>query len=159
MRALELEKEEGGPRLSGSREAVKRCLSILVDVLPTDRHVVISSDQKSSYRTLVAELIQTPCTHARHPGTAERSSKNPLFPINHTLMMLRDGVSRLVRRTWGASKLRDRLTLHAWIWVAYRNYIRGFTNKSRDVSSAQVLGVLKRKFSPREFFEWRVTPR
>jgi hypothetical protein len=39
--------------------------------------------------------------------------------------MMRDGISRLVRRSWGASKLRARLELHAWIWVVWRNYVRG----------------------------------
>lgn len=157
-RKCEIEQEEGGPRISGSREAVKKCIAVLADVLPKAAHVVISSDRKSSYRTVVAETILQPCTHARHPGTAERSSANPLFPINHTLMMLRDGVSRLVRRTWGASKMRDRLALHAWIWTAYRNYIREFTNQSRHATSGQVLGVVARKFTPDDFFEWRVLP-
>ena len=96
--------------------------------------------------------------HAQHSSKARRDRFNPLFPINHTLAMLRDGLSRLVRRSWGASKLLEWLERHAWVWIAYRNYIRGVTNKAPDTTPAQALGVLARQFSKQTFFEWRVFP-
>jgi hypothetical protein len=42
------------------------------------------------------------------------------------------------------------------VWIAYRNYIRGITNKAPDTTAAQALGVLRRQFSKQSFFEWRV---
>jgi hypothetical protein len=70
--------------------------------------------------------------------------------------MLRDGLSRLVRKNWGNTKERAWLAEHAWIWIAYRNYIRCFTNRMKHTSSAQVAGVVSRSFSKANFFEWRV---
>ena len=96
--------------------------------------------------------------HAPHSGKGPRGASHPLWPINHTLAMLRDGLSRLVRRTWAASKERTWLAEHAWIWIAYRNYIRGFTNAKKRMSSAQHAGVVARRFSKANFFEWRVSP-
>ena len=72
--------------------------------------------------------------------------------------MLRDGLSRLVRKTWGATKERAWLAEHAWIWIAYRNYIRGFTNRHKHRSSAQIARYVSRRFSKGSFFEWRVLP-
>ena len=75
-----------------------------------------------------------------------RDVRNPLFPINHTLAMMRDSLSRLVRRTWAASKKKERLALHAWVWIAYRNYIRGITNRARAITPAMVVGVMRRSW-------------
>jgi hypothetical protein len=94
--------------------------------------------------------------HVQHSSTAPRDFGNPLFPINHTLAMLRDGLSRLVRRSWGASKQRAWLDRHAWVWVAYRNYIRGITNRAWFTTPAMALGVVARRYSKSTFFEWRV---
>ncbi len=90
-------------------------------------------------------------------GCARRSgSGNPLFPINHTLAMMRDGISRLVRRTWAASKLRERLEWHAWIWATWRNYVRGITNRSPRVTPAMAIGIEKEKWNATELCAWRV---
>ena len=143
-------------RRSGSRAAVKRCLEVLVDALGDKQGTHISSDHKSTYGALLKEVMPGTYYHTRHSSTTRRDRFNPLFPINHTLAMLRDGMSRLVRRSWGVSKMREWLECHAWVWIAYRNYIRGVTNKAPDTTAAQALGVLERQFSKQTFFEWRV---
>ena len=97
--------------------------------------------------------------HERHSSTARRDYGNPLFPINHTLAMMRDGISRLVRRSWAAAKLRQKLELHAWIWIAWRNYVRGITNRWPRRTPAMVLGVEAKRWRPSEICAWRVLPR
>jgi hypothetical protein len=73
--------------------------------------------------------------------------------------MMRDGLSRLVRRNWAYSKCRHKLKRHLWIWVTWRNYVRQITNRDRWNSPASVLGIelrrlelhellLKRQFGP-----------
>ena len=93
----------------------------------------------------------------RYSSRAKRDRGNPLFPINHTLAMLRDGVSRLVRRSWAASKRRSKLELHLWIWACWRNYVRGITNKARHVTPAMAAGLERRPFRKDELLAWRVT--
>jgi hypothetical protein len=147
-----------GSRRSGSNAAVERCFRVLADVRPKDKDVVVSSDFKPSYGGLLRKVLPGAHRHLRHSSKARRDRYNPLFPINHTLAMLRDGLSRLVRRSWGASKQRDWLERHAWIWIAYRNYIRGVTNRTPRKSPGQALGVIARQFSKNTLFEWRVFP-
>jgi hypothetical protein len=70
-----------------------------------------------------------------------RGLDNPLFRINRTLAMMRDGVSRLVRRTWAASKKREQLEKHLWVWIVFRNYVRRRINRSRTESAASMIGL------------------
>jgi len=145
-----------GVRKSGSREAVKRCFDTLAAFHAPGSAVAVDTDRKSTYPGLLKRCLGSRVRHLRHSSTAKRDYGNPLFPINHTLAMLRDGVSRLVRRTWAASKLRQRLALHAWMWIAWRNYIRGITNQSPATSPAMALHVETRQWSVTELCAWRV---
>jgi hypothetical protein len=156
-RKLELEASEG-VRRSGSRAAVKRCFEVLARSLGVEARAVIVTDQKSSYPTVLAETMPGRYVHERHSGKLPRKVSNPLWPINHTLAMLRDGPSRLVRNTWAVTKERAWLAEHVWIWVAYRNYIRCLTNKHKRTTSAVKAGLVSRTFSKTNFFEWRVFP-
>jgi hypothetical protein len=83
---------------------------------------------------------------------------SPLFPVNHTLARLRDLVSRLVRQTWAASKLRSRLKSHLDALIAFRNYVDSWRVEpaARRATSAGVqFGAASRKFTPEEFLTWR----
>jgi hypothetical protein len=84
-----------------------------------------------------------------------RDTQNPLFAINHSLAMLRDGVSRLVRRTWGNAKLRERLALHLWIYAAWRNFVRYVSNERRGETPAMALGLDPRRWTLVELLRWR----
>jgi hypothetical protein len=43
-----------------------------------------------------------------------------------------------------------------WVWIAYRNYIRGVTNSARFTTAAQALRVVARRFDKRSLFQWRI---
>jgi len=153
LKRLELKR---GRRRNGSRGAVKRCFQRLTEVMAPDVRAVVMTDEKTSYASVLRELFENRCVHVRIPSTLPRTKRNPLWPINHTLARLRDGVSRLVRETWAASKLRRRLEDHAGIWMAYRNYVRGMTNKRSRIPPAMALGVCARRWTFRQMVEWRV---
>jgi len=145
-----------GKRKSGSRKAVKSTLELLNTMIGPTRFLDIQTDRKSTYRSLVHLIFGTRLgSHVRESSRRRRDYGNILFPINHTLAMMRDGISRLVRRSWGASKLRHRLEDHMAIWVAYRNYVRGITVVTPEVTPAMALGVVMRSVSRREILAWR----
>lgn len=153
-----------GKRRSGSRQAVKRTLELLREVLPEDQPLNLQTDRKSTYRSLAREIFQG-ClgSHVRESSRRRRDYRNVLFPINHTLAMMRDGISRLVRRSWGASKQRERLEDHMAIWVAYRNYVRGITVVAPKTTPAMSLGIMDKPADACEILAWRwpkrMTPR
>jgi hypothetical protein len=158
-RHRKLERERlHGKRRSGSRAAVRSCFEALRAAHEPRRRVHVETDQKHSYGALLEQVFAGRADHETYSSRLARNRRNPLFQINHTLAMLRDGVSRLVRRTWAASKKRERLERHLWIWIAWRNYVRGITNRAPRTTPAMVLGLAGRRYRREELLAWRVLP-
>ncbi len=147
-----------GQRKSESREVVKAAFERLRDFSPKDRPLCVLTDEKQSYATLLQELFGERCEHQRTSSERRRDTSNPLWPINHTLARVRDNVSRLVRETWAAAKKRRWLAGHLAIWICYRNYVRGRTNREPENTPAMVLGVQKVRWEVQQLLKWRVFP-
>lgn len=145
-----------GRRTSESRTVVRRCISFWKAHVDPGDYVELHSDQKKSYRKIFREVFTGhPRTHVWEHSSRTRNRKNVLFPINHTNAFLRDTVSRLVRRSWGHSKNRERLARHLWIWVGFRNYVRGITRLAPGITAAQAYGICDRRYSWTEVLRWR----
>ena len=144
-----------GKRRSGSTQVVRRTFGALARVHAVNASIELQTDRKQSYVGSARCTLGPRVRHERYSSTLRRDYENPLFPINHTFAMLRDGISRLVRRSWAASKLRERLDLHLWIWIVYRNYVRGITNRARQVTPAMALGIEARQGSAAEILAWK----
>lgn len=149
-RALE---ERLGKRRSGSRRAVRECLSQLARQRDPSQDLRLETDRKSTYPRLVREELGARVEHHREDSKAPRCYGSVLFAINHTLAQLRDGLSRLVRRTWATTKREERLGLHLWVWMSYRNYVRPLTNRVRWLSSAMAIGLERKRWSVTELLE------
>ena len=114
------------------------------------------TDQKRTYPVLVKELFgKRVAAHVQESSRRARNTLNPMFAINHTLAMLRDQVSRLVRRSWAASKDREQLAIHAWSWIAWRNYVRPVANDRPRMSAAMALGLASRRYANADLLRWR----
>ncbi len=145
-----------GRRRSGSVKAVESCIRTLSEMRRQEAPIRVQTDCKKTYPSILKRHFRARVFHERHPSTAPRNYANPLFPINHTLALMRDGISRLVRRTWAASKLKERLERHAWIWAVWRNYVRAITNKSPSTTPAMALGIEEKRWKMSEICAWRV---
>ena len=151
----EMDENERMERNRGSRAAVGACCERLARLAPEKGDVVVATDEKLGYPGLLRRALGERLVHEQTNSKEQRSWRNPLFRINLTLAMLRDGVSRLVRRTWAASKLEERLRDHLWIWIAWRNYVRGMTNACWGRTPAMRVGVCRRKLRAADIFRWR----
>jgi hypothetical protein len=62
---------------------------------------------------------------AKRSGMGELKDlpNDPLFSINHTLAMMRYGMSRLIRRTWNTTKKQKYLQHHLNVYMFYHNCI------------------------------------
>ena len=158
-RKEQIEQATGVKRKSGSRAAVARAFERLERVVQPQSKVRVQTDEKHTYAAELKKRFGERLEHARYSSKAPRVYGSALFPINHTLAMMRDGISRLVRRTWAASKLRAKLERHAWIWVVWRNYVRGITNAYPRRPPAMVLGVETKRWRPSEICAWKIFPR
>ena len=146
----------GEKRTSESRAKVAECFDELQRLLPTTRIVKVDTDEKHTYRALLRKRFGERLVHETTSSKRRRSYWNPLFVVNHTFAMLRDGLSRLVRRTWAGSKQRQKLEWHLWTYIAWRNYVRPITNLRRFESAAMVAGLAPRMLEVSELLQYRI---
>ncbi len=140
-------------RRNASGLAVSRCLARLRACVASGMRVHLRSDSKPSYRGIVSRTLGPACVHSI-VSRRQRGRRHALFAARHTLAMLRDGVSRLVRRTWAASKRRTNLGRHAWIWIVWRNFVRGITNRDPRTTPAMRLDLEARPWSVARLLRW-----
>ena len=144
-----------GRRPDGSRASVRRTLRALAQRLDGGT-LVLRTDEKSSYATLVREVFRGAAKHKTTSGRAPRTKRNPLFPINTTLAMTRDNNGRLRRRSWLVSKRCACLQQQMCLFVVYRNYVRyRFNRDAWNDTPARMLGLLPRALQLREVLAWR----
>jgi transposase-like protein len=144
-----------GRRKSGSKAAVAQCLGMLARWAKPGADLCLETDKKGTYPGLIQKALGRRVPHERVDSKAPRKYGSTLFPINHTLAQMRDGLSRLVRRNWATTKRMARLEAHLWVWIAFRNYVRPVTNEAPATSSAQALGIERRPWEVAELLELR----
>ena len=143
-----------GRRPDESRACVERVLGELAR--RTDAPLGLRTDEKTSYRGLVAKVLAGRAEHVTTSGRAPRTHHNPLFAINTTIAMTRDYLGRLRRRSWLVSKKKERLQNHLHIYIAYRNYVRRrFQSDAEHETAAKLLGLLPRNLTFAETIGWR----
>lgn len=155
---LEALEKAGEKRTSQSREKVAECFDVLARVVPKSGTVHVRTDQKHTYAALLKQRFGERLVHRTTNSQEPRTYLNPLFVVNHTLAMLRDGLSRLRRRSWCASKLRERLQRHLWVWIAWRNYVRPITNLNHEQTPGMVAGLIERMLDIPELTALRAFP-
>lgn len=143
-----------GKRPDESRQCVGEVLKQLRQRSPG--RIQLLTDQKSSYATLALEVFGDDVAHATTAGTAPRTFRNPLFPINSMIAMSRDGCGRLRRKSWLVSKLAKWLRGQLAIFTVFRNYVRRRFNKDKPHETpAFLLRLLPRQLQPYEVTRWR----
>ena len=148
------EEERSGKRRDRSRVCVRATLRILKRRLPSGP-VRLSSDEKSSYKTIATEVFGEHLVHETTSSTLVRSTFNPLFAINLTLAMTRDNCGRLHRKSWLVTERRRCLQRHMHLFTAYRNYVRNARNRTPGLTPARQLGLLPRPLEIDEVLAWR----
>jgi hypothetical protein len=151
-----IEAEEGHKRRSESHAKVSECFAVLSEITKAEKVVRVGTDEKSTYRSILKQTFGDRLEHQRTDSKQARTIKNPLFLVNHTFAMLRDGLGRLVRRNWGATKEREKLEWHLWLYIGWRNYVRPITNKRPHESAGMVAGLIPRMLEPCELLQWRI---
>lgn len=153
-RLAKIEAKEG-KRRSQSRACIRQSFEALNQLLAPEAPVILQSDRKRTYPTECRRATRgRTFIHRTTSSRIRRNYQNLLFPINHTFAMMRYGISGLVRRSWTAFKTMRGLERHAAIWIAYRNYVLGVTNKTKT-TPAEAAGICEGRWSLKSLFRWR----
>ena len=79
------------------------------------------------------------------PLKAARTTQNPLFPVNLLDLLIRHSSANHKRETIAFSKRRQSAVERLAILLVWRNYMKSFSERKRDETPAQRLGLLERR--------------
>lgn len=144
-----------GLRFSQSDLVVRRAFRRVDRCLRAGQPFHLQSDKKLSYWPLLKECSsRRPLIHETVSSKERRDHDNLIFPVNHVLARMRDGISCMVRRNWANAKRLLGMQRHVWIWIVWQNYVRTMTVKVRW-TPAQKLRLVSKRMTMREIFYWR----
>ena len=124
-----LSRKKYGPRRSYYQESLKKTFETITPVVSDC--ALIESDEHKIYPSMVrryfprAQYIQYKSEKSCVVGQGElkKVKHDPIFSIDHTLAMLRDGIGTLVRRSWCVTQDPKRLKGHLEIFIYFYNHI------------------------------------
>ena len=91
-------------------------------------------------------------------STAPRTPQNPLFAANLFHGLIRHCSANHKRETIAFSKRRQHIAYRLALFQVWRNYLKSFSEKRRDGSPAQRLGLLPKRLGADELFAERQFP-
>lgn len=126
---VEISLKKYGPRADDRAEAIVKVLDAVKDMLVED--AILTTDMAPRYPEPIA-MVLPQVIHDAHKSRKARTAGqgelkkigfDPLFNFNHTAAMVRDGVGSLVRKTWGNTKLRERLYDRLAMYAHFHNTV------------------------------------
>ena len=84
---------------------------------------------------------------------------NPLFPVNLLDLLIRHSSANHKRETIAFSKRRQSAAERLFVLVVWRNYLKSFSERKRDATPAQRLGILGRRLTVDDVLAVRLFPR
>jgi hypothetical protein len=139
--------------------AIERSVASLVGMLASPGDAVeIRSDEHRAYPRALRRLEGVAVRHRVTPSRAARTTGNPLFPVNRMDLLLRHGGANHKRETIAFSKRRQSAMERVAVFAVWVNFQKSRSEKRRDATPAQVLGVVNHRLSTREILERRLFP-
>jgi transposase-like protein len=151
----QLEARHGRPDPRSTETEVAELLAI---VLHGCRRAEIHSDEHHDYPRALARLPGVAITHRTISSRAARTSRNPLFPLNLLDLLIRHSSANHKRETIAFSKRRQCAAERLWVLLAWRNYVKSFSERRRDATPAMRLGLLDRRLGVPELLATRLFP-
>ena len=153
-RAL-LERTFGRPDPGSVEREVARVVGI---VTAGAKAAEFHSDENPAYPRAAARLAGVRIRHRTISSRAARTSRNPLFAVNLFDGLVRHSCANHKRETIAFSKTVASAILRLWVFVAWRNYIKWFSERRRAGTPATRAGVCRERWSVRRLLAERLFP-
>ena len=148
-----LETRHGRPHPRSTEREVTRLIALLA---PTPQALVLCTDEHPDYPRAIARLPHLRVTHRTVSSRAARTPRNPLFAVNLLDLLIRHSGANHKRETIAFSKRRQSAAERLWVLLAWRNYVKSCSERTRGPSPAMRLGLLARRLKPRELLKQRL---
>ena len=134
----------------------KGVVALLEWTLPPGAEVEVRSDEHRAYPRAMRRLRSRRLHHCVTSSKEARTVRNPLFPVNRQDLMLRHSSANHRRETIAFSKLRAAVIERAALQAVQMNFMKSFSEKRRDATPAERLGLADHKLSLREVLRERL---
>jgi hypothetical protein len=118
----------------------------------------IRSDEHPAYPRALRRLTGFAIEHGVTSSKQPRTPRNPLFPVNLLDLLIRHGGANHKRETIAFSKRRQSAAERLAILQVWRNFVKPFSERRRDASPAERLGIASRRLSVKEILRSRLFP-
>jgi hypothetical protein len=150
-----LEARHGRP---DPKALVRDVAALLALLLPPGAVCELHSDNHPAYPRALRRLADRAFAHRVTPGRAARTVHNPLFPVNLFDLLLRHSSANHKRETIAFSKRRQSALERLFVFVVWRNAMKFLSEKARDATPAQRLGLLPRRLRVEDVLAERLFP-
>ncbi len=150
-----LEKRYGRPDPQATR---KRVEELLRRVIRPRGEVVLRTDEHQSYPQAIRRLRDREIVHEQTSSKAPRTTRNPLFPVNLSDMLIRHCSANHKRETIAFSKRRQSALYRMAIWAVWRNYVKDRSENRKVGPPAKALGLIRRSLTAAEILGKRLFP-
>jgi len=149
-----LERTLGRPDPKAREKDVAALLRIVGDGAA---RIDLTTDEDKTYPRAIRRSA-VPTDHSTIGSKEPRTTRNPLFACNLHDLQIRHGSSNHKRETIGFSKRVASSIERMWLHLAWKNYVKPFSEKTRGSTPAQRSSFTARKWSFRELFRKRRFP-
>ncbi len=154
-RRAELERRCGRP----DPRAVERGIEALLRLAaPRPQPLVVRSDEHPAYPRALRRLGGWSVRHECTPSLAARTPGNPLFPVNLLDLLLRHNSANHKRQTIAFSKRHQGVMERVALLVAWRNFVKPFSENHGGGTPAMRLGLTRAPCTPRHLLARRLFP-
>ena len=140
-------------------KAIEKSMAALIRLsAPAGSAVTIHSDEHPAYPRAFRRVKELAITHRTTSSKAARTAGNPLFPVNRVDLWTRHNGGNHKRETIAYSKRRQAVMERFAILTVWLNYMKSFSEKKRDASPGERLGITDHKLDVRELLSRRLFP-
>jgi hypothetical protein len=154
-RRAALERRHGRPDPRATEHDVTALIALLC---PAPQRLELHTDQHGAYPRAVRRLDHLQIDHHTISSRAARTARNPLFPVNLLDLLIRHSGANHKRETLAFSKRRQSAVERLWVFLAWRNFVKCFSERRQDASPAMRLGLTGRRWTLGEVFRERRFP-
>jgi transposase-like protein len=152
-RRARLERERGRP---DPRATERDTAELLRLVAPVPQTLVLHSDEHPDYPRAIARASHLAIEHHTISSRAERTPRNPLFAVNLLDLLIRHSEANHKRETIAFSKRLQAAIDRLWILLAWRNYVKQFSERNGGGSPAARAGFTARAMTSAEILAHRL---
>ena len=154
-RRAELEQRLGRP----DPRSVEREMAELLAVVTKPRgRFSVRSDEHPAYPRALQSFGDRSFSHETVSSRAARTPRNPLFAVNLLDLLIRHSSANHKRETIAFSKRRQSAIERLWILAVWRNVVKSFSERRRDATPAQRLGLVARRYAVADVLAQRLFP-